>query len=168
MRQLPKKSEYKILVVSDTHGENRIVNRILKKEPDADAVIHCGDVCGDIEGILDTDIPVYAVSGNCDYAGNYPEELTVKIGYYNIYVTHGHRHAVDYRDDVIFYAGKEKYADVVCFGHTHVPQNLTVEGVLLLNPGSVARPRQIPRKGTYAVLTITDDTLPQAELRTIE
>lgn len=168
MKRLPKKSEYKILVVSDTHGDNRLINQILKKEPAVDALIHCGDVCGVLEGVLDADIPVYAVAGNCDYSGSYPESLTVKVGYYNIFINHGHRYHVDYRDDLIFYAGKEKYADVVCFGHSHVPQNMTEEGMLLLNPGSVARPRQIPRKGTYAILSITEDALPSAMLKTIE
>lgn len=167
MERLPKKSAYKIIVVSDSHGENRIVNQIVQREQDADALIHCGDVCGDLKGMLDADIPVYAVAGNCDRPGRYPEELQIKAGYYSIFVTHGHRHAVDYRDDVIFYAAKEKYADVVCFGHSHVPQNMTEEGLLMLNPGSVARPRQLPRNGTYAILTITDDELPRAEIRTV-
>ncbi len=168
MKHPVAKAEYKIVVVSDSHGENRIVDRILKKEPDADALIHCGDVCGTLKGVLDTDIPVYAVAGNCDSPGKYPEELLVRFGYYNVFIVHGHRYRVDYRDDLIFYAGKERFADVVCFGHSHVPQNMTEEGMLLLNPGSVARPRQLPRQATYAVLTISEDDLPRAELKTVD
>ncbi len=163
-----KKSEYKIIVVSDSHGDNRIINRILAAEPDADALIHCGDVCGSLKDILDYDIPFFAVAGNCDRPGRYPEELLVKFGYYTVYIVHGHRYRVDYRDDLIFYAGKERFADVVCFGHSHVPQNMTEEGMLLLNPGSVSRPRQLPRNATYAVLTISEDELPKAELRIAE
>ena len=168
MKHPIQKSEYKIVVVSDSHGENRIINQILACEPDADALIHCGDVCGSLEEILDYDIPVYAVGGNCDSPGRYPRELEVKFGYYNVFIVHGDQYRVDYRDDLIFYAGKERFADVVCFGHSHVPQNMTVEGMLLLNPGSVVRPKQLPRVGTYAVLTISEDELPRAELRIAE
>ncbi len=167
MIRLSKKTEYRILVVSDTHGENRIISRILKKEPDIDMLIHCGDVCGDLEAAIEGGIPVCVVAGNCDSRGSYPEERVIKVGKYKIFITHGHRYAVDWRDDLICYAGKEKQADVVCFGHTHVPHNLPADGMLLLNPGSAARPRQTPRKATYAILTIKENELPAAELKLV-
>ena len=39
----------RIVVISDSHGNGVIVDRILRREQDADAVIFLGDVTSDIE-----------------------------------------------------------------------------------------------------------------------
>ena len=161
------KQNYRILVVSDSHGETGIIRRILQNEKPFDAIFHCGDVCDDLEGELDISIPVYAVAGNCDRSGRYPSEQIVEIGGYRFFLTHGHRYSVDWRSDLILYAGMEQYADVVCFGHTHVPGYEFDEGLMLLNPGSVARLRQASRIPTYAVLTISDGQFPEVEMKTV-
>ena len=164
---LPKKDCYTILVLSDSHGRNDIIEDILTNEPDADVLFHCGDVCADLSDVTRDWIPAYAVAGNCDYSGDYPDELLIKLAGYQFYLTHGHRYSVDWRTDLLCYAGKEKLADVVCFGHTHVPGYDFDEGILLLNPGSVARPRQKSRVATYAKLTIQDGNFPKVEMMTV-
>jgi putative phosphoesterase len=42
--------------------------------------------------------------------------------------------------------------DVVCVGHTHHPYALTVEGTLIVNPGSVGQPRDGDPRASYAVI----------------
>ena len=43
--------------------------------------------------------------------------------------------------DALLYRGEEVHADMVLYGHTHVP-DLSADGPrLLLNPGSLSRPR---------------------------
>jgi putative phosphoesterase len=43
-------------------------------------------------------------------------------------------------------------ADVVCVGHTHVQFSLSVDGVMVLNPGSVGQPRDGDPRAGYAII----------------
>ena len=53
-------------------------------------------------------------------------------------LAHGHQY---YYTDALLYRGEEVHADMVLYGHTHVP-DLSADGPrLLLNPGSLSRPR---------------------------
>ena len=54
-------------------------------------------------------------------------------------------------------------ADVVCVGHTHMQFNLAVDGVVVLNPGSVGQPRDGDPRAAYAVI---DDN--KIELKRVE
>jgi putative phosphoesterase len=47
--------------------------------------------------------------------------------------------------------------DVLLLGHTHVQHARTVEGRLLVNPGSVGQPRDGDSRAAYAVLDATTD-----------
>jgi predicted phosphodiesterase len=38
-------------------------------------------------------------------------------------------------------AARSAGAEAALFGHTHVPQTCTLDGIFVLNPGSVSRPR---------------------------
>ncbi len=43
-------------------------------------------------------------------------------------------------------------ADIVCVGHTHVPMELVVDGIRIVNPGSVGQPRDGDPRCAYAVI----------------
>jgi putative phosphoesterase len=43
-------------------------------------------------------------------------------------------------------------ADIVCVGHTHVQFNLQVDGVVVLNPGSVGLPRDGDPRAAFAII----------------
>ena len=45
-------------------------------------------------------------------------------------------------------------ADVILFGHTHVPYHKVVEGVHFINTGSVGRPKDGDPRAGYSVLTL--------------
>lgn len=47
----------------------------------------------------------------------------------------------------------DAHADVVVLGHTHTPMAVEVNGVLVLNPGSVDANRQAPYQSTCALLS---------------
>ena len=51
----------------------------------------------------------------------------------------------------IYYHGLEIGAQVVVFGHTHIPSCELQEGIWLLNPGSPSLPR-IGSQGSFIVL----------------
>lgn len=52
----------KIIVVSDSHGKQGILEQIVEKHPDADAYLHCGDI-EDYAGKLSV---LYRRTGNND------------------------------------------------------------------------------------------------------
>ena len=53
-------------------------------------------------------------------------------------LVHGHQY---YSFSSLLYRGEEVHADMVLYGHTHMP-DLSADGArLLLNPGSLSRPR---------------------------
>ena len=43
------------------------------------------------------------------------------------------------------------------YGHTHKPFLEKVNGVTVLNPGSLSYPRQEGRRPSYMVITVSDD-----------
>ncbi len=43
-------------------------------------------------------------------------------------------------------------ADVVCVGHSHMQFNLSVNGIVVLNPGSVGQPRDGDPRASYAII----------------
>ena len=162
--------EYKILVVSDSHGDDRNIKYALDVEWPVDALIHCGDMEHDIRKTIgeEYDIDIYSVTGNCDFYLPAQSEILVKFGYYKVLVVHGHEHGVKYSTDRLYLHAKEKFADVVLYGHSHVPDVEEKGGILIANPGSISYPRQFSRNKSYAVLTISDDKMPGVEIHEIE
>ena len=43
-------------------------------------------------------------------------------------------------------------ADIVCVGHSHMQFNMEIEGVVVVNPGSVGQPRDGDPRAAYAVI----------------
>ena len=145
----------KILVVSDTHGRNNNLMEIIKKVSPIDMLIHLGDYCGTakaIEGMVDC--PVHMVAGNNDFMSDYPKEKVVSIGKHRIFMTHGHKYGGAYAGEKLLYKAAENNADIVMFGHTHVPMIRYVDGVTLVNPGSTTLPRDYPYKPSYVIMEI--------------
>lgn len=81
------------------------------------------------------------VSGNNDYDYSIPETAVFDFGDYRFLMCHGHRHSMYGGFHSLIAAAKNNQAQVVMFGHTHVPLKKTVEGIILVNPGSITRPR---------------------------
>ena len=80
----------RIAVISDSHGRGSIVDRILRRERNADAIVFLGDVTSDIEDFTYeyTDKKFYIVSGNCDRFSRYPYSLVENIGGVKFFITH--------------------------------------------------------------------------------
>lgn len=158
----------KILIVSDTHGNCKNFDIALQREKPIDMLIHCGDTEGDEDYIpLVTKCPVYIVAGNNDFRSGLSQELLACAGPYRLYITHGHLKAVYFGVNGLIAAAKTKGAQVVCYGHTHVPDLREIDGVTLINPGSLTHPRQLGRRATYVVLEIDDEGNKKAEIREV-
>jgi len=56
-------------------------------------------------------------------------------------------------------------AEVILFGHTHVPFHRTIDGVDFINTGSVGRPKDGDRRAGYTVLTLDGATVQAEQIR---
>lgn len=143
----------KILVVSDTHGRDRELETTVEREAPFDKLIHCGDVEGReifIEALADC--PCCIVAGNNDFFCDLPREQEITIGGKKALVTHGHYYGVSIDLSGIADEARSRGCEIVFFGHTHKPVVAQKNGVLVINPGSLAYPRQSGRKSSYVIL----------------
>lgn len=159
----------RIALISDTHSPRRwkscppAVARVLEG---ADGVLHAGDVC--LPETLDElaqFAPVHAVRGNNDgpelAAWGAPETLELTVAGLRIAMIHdsgpkagrGPRLKARFPD-----------ADVVVFGHSHIPWDDTYRGQRAVNPGSPTDRRRQPH-GTVAELFVDDG---RVEVRFVE
>lgn len=56
-------------------------------------------------------------------------------------------------------------ADIILFGHTHVPYHRVVDGVHFINTGSVGRPKDGDPRAGYAVLSVSADDISVEQIR---
>jgi putative phosphoesterase len=137
-------------VISDTHGLVR--PEVHEALAGVYLILHAGDVGGDeVLDELALIAPVAAVFGNTDPPGHprLVERLDRTIGGVRIHVSHGHELGVPKPDKLL----KAYDADVIIYGHTHVPLLQTVNGRIVLNPGA-AGPRRFELRPSVARLTI--------------
>ena len=145
----------KILIVSDSHGRNTYLERVLETIGPIDMLIHLGDLEGS-ETFLRQHVncPIEMVSGNNDYFTDIDREKEIYIGPYKILLTHGHRYKVHYGTEYIKDWARENNATMVMFGHTHMPLIDQASDVIAINPGSISQPRQEGHKPSYIIMEI--------------
>ncbi len=145
----------KVAVFSDTHGVTiPMVRAVRKFEPDA--LVHLGDYDRDASVLLREfrELPLYNVSGNCDWEPLAPNVRIVSFGPVRAFLTHGHLYHVDYgRVDSLVYAAQEAGAQLALFGQTHIPLQEDLGGVKVVNPGTAGKGRSKP----WAMLEIFDN-----------
>ena len=143
----------KAVIVSDSHGRFGGIQEIIEREAPFDVFLHAWDIQGGAGRIEEwAGCPVYVVKGNCDWSGDFPQEVIVPFGSHRIFLTHGHRHAVKVEKEILARAAAGAGADIAVHGHSHIPAADERYGVILLCPGSVTEPRQPNRRPTYIVL----------------
>jgi putative phosphoesterase len=163
----------KLLAISDTHGSLLVLKAVLKWAKDRlppNDTICCSAFLGD--GISDLQPAAAAagfyssweyVRGNNDYdTPSAPDSAVFDFADHRFYLCHGHRHSLYGGYFSLVNAAKSNDADIVLFGHTHVPFCKREGGVLLVNPGSAGRPRS--RIGaTFAVIECTSGEMPKVK-----
>lgn len=142
----------KVIVVSDTHRRNENYFKVLEMHK-PDMVIHCGDAEGSEYALTEAaDCPVKIVLGNNDFFSDLPRELELELDGFQVWVTHGHTYYVSMSSEYIAQEAKARGKDIVFYGHTHKPSVQKVDGVYVVNPGSLSFPRQDGRKPSYCIM----------------
>ena len=142
----------KIAIISDSHGSIENAYLFRKKTGQVDALYHLGDHADDALPLSQIfNCGFVSVRGNCDPFSDAPLTRTVDWEGHRILLLHGH--TVSGRVN-LFYFAEQNGADIVLFGHSHVPSVETTGGVTMINPGSLSRPRTL--KGpSMAMLTLS-------------
>jgi putative phosphoesterase len=145
----------RIGVVSDTHHDWQTALKALQQLGKLDLICHAGDMYNDGNklGIL-LGVEAKVVAGNCDLRKFSVHEEVFDFGGKKIFLTHGHLYHVKWTYDKIIHRGMELGADIVIFGHTHVPVCIEQGNMLLINPGSLKEARG-GSKPSYVLLELT-------------
>ena len=139
-------------LISDTHGLLR--PSVHRAFAGVTLILHAGDVGGDeILDELALIAPVHAVYGNTDDQTNprLRQAIELTLGAVAIHVSHGHELGVPKPEKLV----ARYVADVIVYGHTHMPLVTKADGRLVVNPGA-AGPARFDIRPSVAILTIVD------------
>ena len=149
-----------ILVISDSHGKARNVMDAATLTG-ARTVLFLGDGLRDL-AVLDGNVSVYAVRGNCDWllASDEPLSRVEDFGGVRVFFTHGHAFSVKSTLEHALAAAATAGADVLLYGHTHVRFEKTYPaGTVLENGERLEQPLLVVCPGAlekreFATLTV--------------
>lgn len=164
----------KIMVASDIHGSAYYCQKMTEayKNSGAQKLLLLGDILYHgprndlpkeyapkkvIEMLNNISDEILCVRGNCD---SEVDQMVLKFnimaeyaiiydGGRMIFATHGHKFNKDNLPSL-------KKGDILLHGHTHIPVNESIDGITVMNPGSVSIPKEnswhgymIIENGTY-------------------
>ena len=149
----------KILVVSDTHGDIGKLIEYVSKLEGIDYLFFLGDYVDDgikLREILN--IPATIVRGNGDYGRlEFNEDETIEIQGKRIFLTHGHNYNLMSGLHSLYYKALEVKADLVLYGHTHLPKIIKKDGITIMNPGSPSYPRTVDKRPSFGLISLTNN-----------
>ena len=134
----------RIGVISDTHGV--LHPAIADAFANVDHIVHAGDIGGaHILDALRAIAPVTSVEGNNDRGATGEDIVRITLGSLRLLITHilprPHKPSV-----LVTASLRDQPADVVVFGHSHLPHNEIIDGIRYFNPASAG-----PRRFDYPV-----------------
>ncbi|HEV2766635.1 MAG TPA: metallophosphoesterase family protein [Acidimicrobiales bacterium] len=160
------------VVLADTHlhpGSRRgLPDAALAQLEEADVVLHAGDVVTrHLLEELGTYAPTSAVLGNNDHdlVGHLPETLVLDLAGVRVGMIHdsGPRRGREARLRRRF-----PDANLVVFGHSHIPWNAPgLEGQWLLNPGSPTQRRSQPHH-TVAIVDLAEGRIVATDIVVVD
>lgn len=157
-----------VVVLSDTHAPRRWKScppAVAAHLRGADLILHAGDVCtATVLDELAEYAPVRAVAGNNDGAdvtawGAEPT-LELELAGLRVAMIHDSGQATG---RLARMRRAFPVADLVVFGHSHIPLDQAGSGLRIFNPGSPTDRRRQPH-GTIGLLRIESGRLVKAEI----
>lgn len=155
-----------ILIISDSHYlEKDELESFFQQFKHCAAIIHCGDIYANFR---QDDFPnLFICKGNNDY-GHLPRILNFTVDSVRFTIIHGHINHYAYQPESLVELLEEYPADVICFGHTHVPYYYKDDKCIIINPGSLSLGRTFPRKNTYALFDTQTKVVHFYDIKTME
>ena len=150
----------KVLIVSDTHGRHAGIEEAIQREFPFQRLIHLGDAEGSEHFIPDWVNPecrMEMVLGNNDFFSRLDREREIDIAGHKAFITHGHYYGVSMGPEGLVDEAKSRGCDIAMYGHTHRPFLDVIDGVTVLNPGSLSYPRQEGRRPSYMIIHVDAD-----------
>ena len=158
----------RIVVLSDTHAPRRWKScppAVAAQLRGADLILHAGDVC--TAAVLDQlaqYAPVTAVVGNNDgpdvAAWGAAETAALAADGLRVAMIHDSGAAAGRLPRM---RARFPQAELVVFGHSHIPLDAADEALRIFNPGSPTDRRRQPH-GTLGVLRVADGALLEARI----
>jgi uncharacterized protein len=153
----------RVVALSDTHAPRfwkRCPPAVARHLEGADLVLHAGDVCrAEVLDELAAFAPVRVVLGNNDgpdvAAWGAPETLDLVLDGLRVSMVHD---SGPTSGRLARLRRRFPGADLVVFGHSHIPWDQSGDGLRVVNPGSPTDRRRQP-SGTLATLDIDDGRL---------
>lgn len=165
-----------ILLLSDTHGDVDSLHEVLQQNLGAGYAIHLGDIGLPYEMLTG----FLLVKGNHDKDGTLPRMRFLEIENRKILCLHGdaleqavidcvmgmnleeQEDTMQICMDVLYHKlsdyARTRGCDTVFFGHTHIAYTGQIDGVILVNPGSLYS-NVGDAQHSYAIVDIKDDKL---------
>ncbi|MBR0137046.1 MAG: YfcE family phosphodiesterase [Erysipelotrichaceae bacterium] len=141
----------KIVVMSDSHSYDDRVRDVISANRNADAFLHCGDLESDPRYFPEVNF----VTVNNDWGAEFPKEAVFNFNGVGIYMNHSDRLYPD-RVKVLVQKAKQNNCQIAIYGHTHRIDDRIVDGIRVLNPGSLFYNRDMSELG-YFVIDIDPD-----------
>lgn len=155
----------KILVVADSHKNFSALKKAVDAVPDADTVVHLGD--GESEFMLlkstNPGRNMIFVGGNCD-SDSHKQWQSLEVCGLKIFCCHGHNHSVRNGVAELVDAAKHYGCSVALYGHTHARHTELVDGIYVMNPGSLDSPKD-GSAPSFGVLTVDESGNVKTEIR---
>lgn len=129
-----------ITVLSDTHGNAGGIEKLDGIFSESDYIIHLGDTSGDGAKIAKKyPDKTFLVNGNCDVLRCGENELVIEVEGVKIFATHGHLYSAKSTLLKLAKRAKELKCKLALYGHTHRAGEDEINGVTLINPGTMSR-----------------------------
>ena len=163
-----------LLVLSDSHGRPDLIEEAIRRVR-PDGILFAGDGLRDLSRV-EISCPLWAVAGNCDWLTTpliingaifepQNEELITVEGV-RILLMHGHKYGVKGGLGQAVARAVQRDADLLIFGHTHIPLELhlrpdggradfsVTKPLTLFNPGSLG-----DRHASFGTVTVRNGQL---------
>ncbi len=147
-----------LLILSDTHGSLKGIEKLKKLFFENDFIVHLGDGATDLRTAFgETPENAYLCKGNCDFLSPLPDEGVLDVEQVRILYCHGHTYGVKSSLVGLAFEAKRRGCDIALYGHTHQADITEIDGVTLINPGSLRY--SAGEGGSYCYLVIHKDKI---------